>query len=224
MQEKPSASVPEARTPTDNETTGPFGTTLGQAVAGLAGIVGLVVVALGHLLSPIAAALFCLLLGGMCIAVAAEIKLERTWARRLRRDQRGHVMVEFGLSYSVVLLLFAGLIGFGHLFYVYNSAQSAVRSAARYASLEAYDLPNGTQWGASVKNMAVYGTPAPQGTPEPIVYGWTSSNITVTANTNSGVPASVVVQAHFDVDTPFFSVTLSEPRATFPYLGLVTGP
>lgn len=223
MQQKVSASVHEPKTRSDQQQKGPFGTGVGQAVAACVGVIGLLVFALGHLLSPVAAAIFCLVLGGMCIGVCAEVKLERKW-RRLRSDEQGHVMVEFGLGYSFVLLLFAGTIGFGHLFYIYNSAQSAVRSAARYASLEVYDLPNGTAWKASVKNMAIYGTPAPQGPLDPIVFGWTPNNITVTANTNSGVPESVVVRAQFDVETPFINFTLSEPRATFPYLGQVASP
>ena len=143
---------------------------------------------------------------------------------KLPNATQGHVMVEFGIGYSFVLLLFAGTIGFGHLFHVYNSAQSAVRSAARFASLEAYDLPSGTEWSTAVKNMAVYGTPAPQCSPEPIVPNFSTTNIAVTANTVSGVPESVVVEADFEVQTPFFSFSLSHPRVTFPYLGQIVGP
>jgi Flp pilus assembly protein TadG len=160
----------------------------------------------------------------MCIGVAAEMKLEKKLFKDLPGDNRGHVMVEFGLGYSFVLLLLAGTVGFGHLFYVYNSAQSAVRSATRFASLEAYDLPNGAQWKTAVKNMAVYGTPAPQGSPDPLIYGWSPTNITVTASTIEGIPESVRVEAQYDVQTPFFGFSLSEPRATFPYLGKIVTP
>ena len=122
-----------------------FGTTPGQAVAGLASTIALIAVLLGEWPPPVTLRVFCLILGGMCVAVAVDLRLERRRLTNLPQDTEGHVMVEFGIGYSLVLLLFAGTIGFGHFFYVYNSAQSAVRSAARFASLEAYDLPNGTQ-------------------------------------------------------------------------------
>lgn len=204
--------------------SGPFKTTVGESAAALACIVALVVVLLGHLLSPLASGLFCIVLGGICVGVAADMKLRKKFFSSLPRDNEGHVMVEFGLGYSFVLLLLAGTIGFGHLFYVYNSAQSAVRSAARFASLQAYDLPQGTQWKAAVKNMAVYGTPTPQGSPEPIVYGFSPANITVTANTVQGIPESVLVEAQFDLQTPFINFSVSQPRVTFPYLGNITSP
>lgn len=204
--------------------SGPFNTTIGEGVAALASIVALVVVLLGQLVSPVASGLFCVVLGGMCVAVAADMKLRKKLFRNLPGDNEGHVMVEFGLGYSFVLLLLAGTIGFGHLFYVYNSAQSAVRSAARFASLEAYDLPQGTQWKAAVKNMAVYGTPVSEGSPDPLVYGFSPANITVTANTIEGIPESVLVEAQFDVQTPFINFSVSQPRVTFPYLGKITSP
>jgi hypothetical protein len=72
--------------------------------------------------------------------------------------------------------------------------------------------------------MAVYGTPTPQGSPEPIVYGFSPANITVTANTVQGIPESVLVEAKFDLQTPFFKFSVSQPRVTFPYLGNITSP
>ena len=72
--------------------------------------------------------------------------------------------------------------------------------------------------------MAVYGIPAPQGSPDPLVDGFSPSNITVTANTIGGIPESVLVRADFDVQTPFFNFSLSQPQVTFPYLGQIVSP
>jgi len=51
-----------------------------------------------------------------------------------KRKQRGQGMVEFALVLPVLILLLIGIMEFGYFFFVYSSANTAVRSAVRYGS------------------------------------------------------------------------------------------
>ena len=59
--------------------------------------------------------------------------------RSRRSNQRGNTLVEFALSFSLLVPVFLGVYEFGYAFYVYNEMQTAVRSGARYASRRVYD-------------------------------------------------------------------------------------
>lgn len=51
-----------------------------------------------------------------------------------RKFEKAQSMVEFALVLPILLLIVVGIIGFGHLFFVYSSAVSASREAARYGA------------------------------------------------------------------------------------------
>ena len=113
----------------------------------------------------------------------------------------------------------AGVFGLGQAFYTYNSLQSATRSAARYASLAPYDLPNGTNWREEVRNMAVYGEPNPLPNALPLVPGLTIDNVEASAYIPEGEPTIVTVAvSDFEFDFVFYELKVSQPIVKFPFL------
>ena len=143
-----------------------------------------------------------------------------------RRKMRGSVMVEFALGSAMVLVILAGVLEFGYSFYIYNSLQSSVRDAARYASLRPYDLSSGQEWQTAVKNMALYGDPAADGSGAPMIPHLDLSQITVTSTPAGTVPEDVSVQIDgVTINTFFRQITLNgNPRATFRFMGRVVSP
>ena len=134
--------------------------------------------------------------------------------------QRGSSVVEFAFIYPVIFVSMGGLFGLGQAFYTYNSIQSAIRSASRYGSLAAYDLPNGNQWKAAVRNMAVYGDPDPGPNTPTLVPGLTLANVQATAYVPETEPTMVTVAVtNFEFDFLFTKLEVSQPRVTFPFLG-----
>ncbi len=53
---------------------------------------------------------------------------------RLETIQKAQGLVEFALVLPILLLIILGIIGFGHLFFVYSSTVSASREAARFGA------------------------------------------------------------------------------------------
>lgn len=54
---------------------------------------------------------------------------------RLRREERGAMVVEFGLVVPILLLLVFGIIDFGRAYYTLNNLTSAVREGVRRAAV-----------------------------------------------------------------------------------------
>lgn len=137
-----------------------------------------------------------------------------------RTPQRGSSVIEFAFIYPLVFVCVGGLFGLGQAFYTYNSLQSAARSAARYASLAAYDLPNGTNWKQEVRNMAVYGDPDPAPGVQPLVAGLSVDQIDAAAEMPDGEPTIVTVSvSEFEMHFIFAGFTISQPIVKFPFLG-----
>ncbi|MBE0695320.1 MAG: pilus assembly protein, partial [Anaerolineaceae bacterium] len=57
--------------------------------------------------------------------------MEKSWPENAQKAQG---MVEFALVLPILLLLILGIIGFGHLFFVYSSTVSASREAGRFGA------------------------------------------------------------------------------------------
>ncbi len=136
--------------------------------------------------------------------------------------QRGNAMLEFALAFVVVFPLFTGGFRFGYSYYIYNNLQSAVRGAARYASLRTYDSSTATPstaYLAAVRNMAVYGNPA--GGTRPVAPGLTASNIGVTVTMDRGVPRQVrVAVSEYRINSLFGTIDLrGKPSMTVCYIG-----
>lgn len=73
--------------------------------------------------------------------------------------ERGAVAVEFAFVSIVILMMTAGIVEFGRVFWYYNALDKATRDAARYISaLPATDITNGTEAATAVlkaKNLVV---------------------------------------------------------------------
>jgi Flp pilus assembly protein TadG len=144
---------------------------------------------------------------------------------RRSRSRRGSAMVEFALAAPLGMLALAGTFQFGYAFYVYNQLQLSIRSGVRYASLMDYKGTNSACVAATqdtVKNVIVYGSPAPASNASPVVRGLSKSNVNVSFNPDtSGVPTNVTVSATaFAVDAVFTSFTFNgKPMASVPYVG-----
>lgn len=149
------------------------------------------------------------------------------------RRARGNALVEFALSFGLLLTVLAGIWQFGYTFYIYNGLVSAVRNGARYGALADYDggSSNGTNYKAAVTNMVVYGSPNPAAGASPIIMGLTTSNVSVIPTVDSsGVPSRVTVRITGfaipdDLSSIFASFTLNgKPSTTFEYSGRYTVP
>jgi Flp pilus assembly protein TadG len=134
-------------------------------------------------------------------------------------------MVELAFGYSLLFAIFSGTFAFGFILLTYNQLQSAVRGAARFASMTPYDHPNGADWEQAVENVAVYGQPTLDGDPQTLVDGLTTAHVQVVTELVNDQPKRVRVEIHdFEIDTIFWKFNLSKPAATFPFIGRVEYP
>jgi Flp pilus assembly protein TadG len=136
-------------------------------------------------------------------------------------------MLEFALAFSILFPIFAGCFHFGYSFFVYNQLETAVRSAARYASQRAYDSKNETPSSAyanAVKNLAVYGDPAGGQTPQ--LAGLGLENIVLNVTFEASVPRWVTVSVtNLTVDTVFADISFdTKPRVRVPFVGRFAPP
>ena len=58
-----------------------------------------------------------------------------TRARRFRQDERGALVVEFGLIVPILFFLVFGIVDFGRAYFTMNNLASAVREGARYGAV-----------------------------------------------------------------------------------------
>ena len=144
-----------------------------------------------------------------------------------KHNQRGSILVEFALTFPVLVAVFSGAFELGYTFYVYNTLVNAVREGSRYASLRPYDSASSTPssaFNAAVQNIVVYGDPA--GGTTPILRGLAPSNVQLSVLTAGSAPLQVTVSiTGFNIYAVFGTITLnSKPACSFPYLGIPTPP
>ena len=142
-----------------------------------------------------------------------------------RSDQKGNSLVEFALSITLIVVLFSGAFQFGFAFHTYNQLEAAVRSGARYGSIQVYNSSTttpSTSFSTAVKNMVVYGTPTVTGSETPIVSGLTTSHVTVTPLFRNNAPVMIQVGiTGFPLNAIFQTYNLTnKPNAAFPFLGV----
>ncbi len=82
----------------------------------------------------------------------------------------GNAVVEFAITFPMLIFMMSSLFQFGHAFLVYNALEGAVRGGARYASVTDFDAPDGVEFTEAIKKVVVYGTPSPDGQ-NPLVPG-----------------------------------------------------
>lgn len=142
---------------------------------------------------------------------------------RTRRNhaERGAAVLEFALSWSLLLAVLTGTYQFGYSFYVYNQMMTNVAAAAELGSKIDYDTANPATYTTALKNMAVYGNTS-AGT-NPLVPGLTTSNVNVNVTMIGGVPEDLTVTiTGYQIDALFTKFTFNgKPRVTAIYMGHV---
>lgn len=94
------------------------------------------------------------------------------------RRENGTQMIEFAIIFPVLLLLFAGTIELGRLFYTYTTLAKATRAGARYLSTTT-DVAASTTAG---KNVVLCGNAGGCGGANPVILpNLTAANVVVTA-------------------------------------------
>jgi Flp pilus assembly protein TadG len=150
--------------------------------------------------------------------------------RRSLGSRRGNALIEFALSAMVLTYAFVGVFQFGYSMYLYNQLEGAVRAGARYASLATVSKdPSSTSDPASydtaVKNVVVYGTPSPSGSPTPVIPGLTTGNVDVQLifdTTSSGNPPTYVTVkvSSYSLDAVVKTIVLTnKPLLKMPFMG-----
>jgi hypothetical protein len=135
---------------------------------------------------------------------------------RPRRSQSGNALIEFAGSLVLLAVIFAGIFEFGYSFYSYGTLVTAVRAGARYAALQ----PRGTgvdpaATAKAVRNLVVYGDPAPPNRTPPVVPGLTTDQVELINSPD----ASTVSLRGFQLDALFMKVKLDgRPTVTFPVI------
>ncbi len=126
----------------------------------------------------------------------------------MTRRSRGSALIEFAGSLILLAVMFAGMFEIGYSFYAYGTLVTAVRAGARYAALQ----PR-TAGADSVRNLVVYGDPAPADRSKPVVPGLTTEHVELI----NGPDASTVSLRGFELDALFMKVKLDgRPTVTFP--------
>lgn len=133
------------------------------------------------------------------------------------RRSRGSALIEFAASLIVLAGMFAGIFQVGYTLFTYNTLVNAVRSGARYASLRA-GAPSASdpEFAKAVRNLVVYGDPAPAEGAKPTVRGLAAENVELILGPST---ATVSVRG-LEIDALFAKVKLDgRPAVTFPITG-----
>lgn len=130
-----------------------------------------------------------------------------------RRSRRGSALVEFAGSLILLAVMFTGIFEIGYSFYSYATLVTAVRAGARYAALQPHGAAANPSVVESVRNIVVYGDPAPSAAAKPVVSGLTTDSVEFI----NGPDSTTVSVRGFQLDALFMKVNLNgRPTATFP--------
>ena len=133
---------------------------------------------------------------------------------RSARKERGSALIEFAGSLALISTLFTGVFQMGYAFHNYNSLVNAVRSGARYAASRQSASAAGNQdFAKSVRNVVLYGDPAPQPAARPVVPGLTEANVQLIVE-----PRTMTVTIRdFHLDSLLARIDIDgRPTVTFP--------
>lgn len=142
--------------------------------------------------------------------------------QRQRRGERGAALIEFGLSWAVLWLLFAGLYQFGHAFYTYNNLMTLITNASQMGGRMDYDMSDPSTATTQLKNMVLYGDTTAGSSP--LISGLASTNINVQFTTDgNNIPKGVTISIiNFQVDCVFTRYSFNgKPRVTNAFMGRV---
>ncbi len=130
-----------------------------------------------------------------------------------RRTKRGSALIEFAGSLILLSVMFSGIFEIGYSFYTYGELVTAVRAGARYAALQPRGSAADPAIAKAVRNLVVYGDPAPADRTKPLVPGLTTDQVELV----NGPDASTVSLHGFQLDALFMKVNLDgRPTVTFP--------
>jgi Flp pilus assembly protein TadG len=128
-----------------------------------------------------------------------------------KRSRSGSALIEFAGSLIVLTAVFAGVFEIGYAFSSYGTLVNAVRAGARYSSLQPQS--GDPEVAKAVRNLVVYGEPAPAANAQPLVTGLTTENVEIV----NGPGSNTVSLRGFEVDALFAKLKLDgRPTATFP--------
>jgi Flp pilus assembly protein TadG len=130
-----------------------------------------------------------------------------------RHSEVGSALVEFAGSLIVLAVVFVGVFQIGYAFLSYGTLVNAVRAGARYSSLQQRGAAADPEVAKAVRNLVVYGDPAPEDHAKPVVPGLATSNVEIV----NGPGTSTVSLRGFEVDALFTKLKLDgRPTVTFP--------
>ncbi len=125
-------------------------------------------------------------------------------------------MIEFAGSLLLLGTLFSGVFEIGYSLHSYGQLVDAVRAGARYAALQPRSAAADPAVAKAVRNLVVYGDPAPPAQSKPLVPGLAPEHIEL-VNT---AEASTVSLRGFTIDAVFMKLKLDgRPTVTFPATG-----
>jgi Flp pilus assembly protein TadG len=141
--------------------------------------------------------------------------------RQRNKSQKGSAILEFALSWTVLVALVAGVYQFGYTFYIYNQLMTSVADAAELGSKMDYDTGSPGAYTTALTNMVLYGDTTAGA--KPIVAGLSASNVDVNVTILNSVPQDLTITIKgLTVDAVFTSFTFNgKPRATTIYMGHV---
>jgi Flp pilus assembly protein TadG len=115
----------------------------------------------------------------------------RNAIKNFARRENGTQMIEFALVFPVLILLFAGTVELGRLFYTYTTLSKATRAGARYLST----VPNVATSTDAAKRVVLCGNPNVCGDANNpvIVPGLAAANIVVTPPVAGAQPKYVTI-------------------------------
>lgn len=133
-----------------------------------------------------------------------------------RDNERGGTLIEFTVVATVFFMVLVGIVAAGNLYYTHNALVEATRRGARFAVLN----PTGST--TAVRNVVMYGTPAPAAGATPLVYNLQPGNITVNyqgLNVASGTVTVSITGYTYPFVIPSSSTSIAMP----PYRTTLTG-
>ena len=119
------------------------------------------------------------------------------------RDQDGQALVEFAISFSVLITLFFAFIGICLIFYSYNMISESAREGTRYASLHGATCVTATQSSCTATASSVNSFVSSTGWLNLAGGTMTPTTSYPDGNENPGSRVLVHVQYVFPVNLPF---------------------
>jgi hypothetical protein len=133
--------------------------------------------------------------------------------REPKNGQAGNALIEFAGSLLLLAVMFAGIFEIGYSFYAYGTLANAVRAGARYAALQPRGNAADPEVAKAVRNLVVYGDPAPDAHSQPIVAGLLTEHVELINDSAS----STVSLRGFELDALFMKFKMDgRPTVTFP--------